>query len=520
MPAKRATARVYTVPAPIGGWNVRDQLPDMKPTDAVILDNCFCMPSEIMIRRGYTDWATGMAGTVKTIFDYDAPSGTEKIFAATDNAGTCQIYDVTSSGAVGAAVVTGLTSAKIRHCHFTNSGGTFVHVVNGADSLRIYNGTTWYTITGVSAPYAITGVTTSTLIDVVVHKRRLWFVESGTMSCWYLAIDAISGAATKFDFGPIFSRGGHIIKIDTWTLDAGYGSDDYLCVFTSAGEVAVYRGTDPSSAATWGLMGVFYIGSPTGFGSTCKYGGDLLIINKDGIAQMSKSLMSSRVSTHLQMTDKIQPQLAADTTTYSTSNAWDILLFPPANMLLVNIPVSTTTTYQYVMNTISGAWSRWTGLNARCWYFANENLWFGTTTGKVCKAWDMQSDNGAKVVATILPAFGKIASDAQLKKWNMARVLYATDCNGQAVTTSFAVDFNRSPTIPVPPSLTNSSRFTWDVSSWDGTAVWVGDFQMHRDWRSISGLGYWGALQINMYSMNSDMRVFSIDYSAEQGGVI
>ena len=64
---------------------------------------------------------------------------------------------------------------------------------------------------------------------------------------------------------------------------------------------------------------------------------------------------------------------------------WDLLLYPPQNMLLVNIPVSSTVSYQYVMNTISGAWSRWTNIPAYCWYFANENLYFGTA-GTVCTA--------------------------------------------------------------------------------------------------------------------------------------
>jgi len=32
-------------------------------------------------------------------------------------------------------------------------------------------------------------------------------------------------------------------------------------------------------------------------------------------------------------------------------------------------------------------------------------------------------------------------------------------------------------------------------------------------------MGYWGALQVNVESMYADVRIFSIDYSFEHGGV-
>jgi hypothetical protein len=512
-------AQTVSTPAPIGGWNTRDPLPEMKPLDAVILDNMFCLPSELQIRKGYTVWSSGISGTVKTIFDYDSPSGTEKIFAASDNLGNCSIYDVSVKGAVGAAIFTGLGSAKFSHTSFTNSGGSFMYALNGVDVPLLYDGTTWYPITGVSAPYAITGVTTTNLIDICLFKHRLWFTQKGTMACWYLPIDAIAGAATKFDFGPIFKRGGHVCKMDTWTIDGGYGVDDYFVVFTSNGEVAIYRGTDPASANTWALTGVFYIGSPTvqigdPVAKTCKYGGDLLIICKDGIAQMSKSLMSSRVSTHLQMTDKIQPTLANDTTTYMGNIGWDLLLYPPQNMLLVNIPISSTQSYQYVMNTISGAWSRWTGLPATCWYFANENLYAGGVGG-VYKAWDTQADNGADITATILPAYQKFGNSSMLKKWNMARVML-----GISSTTNYGftlqTDFNKDIQAFNMPASTPSNIGIWGVSKWGDGSVWGGTIYTERKWSSVYGMGYWGSLQVQIRTNQSDTRMYSIDYNLEQ----
>ena len=513
---RRQNAKTVTVTAPVGGWNARDPLAEMKPSDAVILDNWFCTPTELKVRKGYSNWATGLDGNVTSLIDYDNAAGANYLFAATD---TGKVYDVTAPGAVGAPVITGLSiSARWQHVQFANSGGAFLLAVNGSDNMHIYDGTTFYTITAISSPYAITGIATTSLIDVHTHKRRNWFIQNQTLKCWYLATDAIAGAATVFDFGPIFEYGGHITKIDTWSLDAGYGMDDYFVVITSAGQIAVYKGTDPSNAAEWALVGVYLAGSPVGMRCTCKYGGDVMFLNKDGLIPLSKSLMSSRVNTHLMITDKIQNQIAADTTTYKDNANWDLLLYPPQNMLLVNIPVSSTVSYQYVMNTISGAWSRWTNIPAYCWYFANENLYFGTA-GKVCKAWDTQADNGVPVITDLLPAFSTFGFGNRIKRWTMASVSMGS--NGAfAYSTLLNLDFDFISSSDVPNAGIVSESTVWDTGVWD-IDVWGGsEIYPFRQWNMASGLGYYGSYRIKTSSAVTDIRYYSTTYVFEPGSVL
>jgi hypothetical protein len=52
--AKQNTAKTASVPAPIGGWNARDSLANMSPTDAVQLVNWFPTPTDVTMRKGYT----------------------------------------------------------------------------------------------------------------------------------------------------------------------------------------------------------------------------------------------------------------------------------------------------------------------------------------------------------------------------------------------------------------------------------------------------------------------------------
>lgn len=517
MPAKQKVSNIVSIPAPIGGWNVRDPLPNMGPTYAPILDNVFCLPSEIQIRKGYTKWSE-FEGICHTVMDYDAATGEEKLLAAVNKDGDCTIYDISTKGITPPKLVEGLTSAEFRHCHYSTSGGYFSYYVNNADAAILYDGTTWHSVTGTSTPYAITGPADTVFLDVISHKRRLWFVQDNSLSAWYLPTDQIAGAAVEFDFAPIFSKGGHIVKIDTWSLDAGKGLDDYFVVFTTEGEVAVYTGINPADADTWTLQGVFYIGEPTGtVGHTVKYGGDLLIINRDGIAQMSKSLMSSRVNTWLQITDKIQPQLAQDTTTFAQLNGWDMTLFPPQNMLLVNIPINETQAYQYVMNTISGAWSRWTGINAKCWYTANDQLYFGAN-GFVGKAWDTQADNGSNIVADILPAYQNFGVASQLKRWTMGRIILGST-GSVAYGGRMEIDFNLNPAaISMPYSF--DSPFAKYGSGIYGVDVYGGSIVIKNQWKNLTGIGYWGAFHIQMQTNVSDIRLYAMDVMGEAGGNI
>ena len=125
-------SQTITVPAPVAGWNARDSIADMKPTDAVRLDNLYCTPYDVFLRSGYSNYATGMTGTINSLMSYSPPTGTAKLFAAVG----ANVYDVTSGGVVGAAVISTRTSDKWQHVNFGTAGGNFLIAVNGADKLQ------------------------------------------------------------------------------------------------------------------------------------------------------------------------------------------------------------------------------------------------------------------------------------------------------------------------------------------------------------------------------------------------
>ena len=274
-PRKTQITRISSVPAPVGGWNARDSYAAMGASDAVILENFFPLPYAVSLRKGFTEWVTGITDPVETVLQYRPPTGNGELFAAAG----ANIFDVSSSGAVGAAEVSALTSAQWQYINFSVGGTAYLYAVNGADKPLLYNGATWTPIDGASVP-AVTGVTTTTLANINIHKTRVWFCENGTLKAWYLPTNAVGGAALALDLSNLCQRGGYLVTMATWSYDNGRGMDDYAVFVTSEGEVIVYQGTDPASSATWSLVGVYAIGTPLGRRCAVKYGGDLLLISQ------------------------------------------------------------------------------------------------------------------------------------------------------------------------------------------------------------------------------------------------
>lgn len=509
---KGAVAQTYSVQAPIKGWNARDSIADMAAGYAVILKNWFPTTSDVMMRKGMAAHATGLGAQAETVLVHRPTTGGHKMFASAGS----NIYDVSSPGAVGAAVVTGLTSSQWQTTNFTTIGGSFSLLVNGSDEMRSYDGTTWTAINAASVP-AITGVLTTNLININVFKERVWYVQKGTLDVWYTGPGAFAGALTKFSLGSIFRKGGYLVSMGTWSVDGGRGLDDLAVFITSQGEVAVYQGTDPSSAATWGLVGVFSIGAPVGYRCLRSYQGDLLMITQDGLDVASRALMSSRGNKHSADTDIISGATNEATTLYGSSFGWEVTQFADAGMLLLNVPVGLGLQEQYVMNTTTGAWCQFTGWAANCFEVFNSELYFGTN-GEVRKAWTTNADLGANIVAEVVGAFDYWGSRSGQKAARMIRPVIGWDSNPAEFLLGIDVDY-----VIVTPtgaiSFPAASGGVWDTGLW-GSAIWGGDVTFNRNWYSAFGIGYALAPHLKVSSRTAEVRLAAFDFVYEKGGVL
>ena len=503
--------KTTSLPAPIGGLNDRDSIADMPMTDAVVMDNWWPYPSYLGVRKGSADHVTGFAAAVESLVEYLPTSGASALFAA---AGTA-IYNATTAGAVGAAVQSGLANARWQHAGITTPGGSFLYMVNGADKPRLWDGATWVAVDGVSTP-AITGVTTTTLIHVCLFKNRLFFVEKDTMSVWYLPVNSIGGAAAEIDMGSIFRLGGSIMACYTWTIDAGNGADDHFVIISTNGEVAVYRGTDPSTAAEWSIVGVFVLGRPIGRRCAVKYGGDLAINCMEGVYPLGKGLLSASVDRRVALTDKIQNSVSIAANGYASSYGWQVTLYPDANMLLLNVPLGSGVNFQYAQNTITGAWTKFTGWDANVWLNASSGLYFGDDT-TVKKAWTGNLDGTTPIVADVCGAFSFYSNRSSNKYWTMIRP-YIQTTGTPSILYALNTDFSLSD----PSGILVTAPFagmTWGAMTW-GAMTWGGGLVSTARWNTVGAVANSAAIRLKVQNNGADVRYTNCDAVYQIGGLL
>lgn len=511
----QAVARGDSVPPPVGGWDAISPLANMQPDRAVQLDNWFPQPGYVEIRKGFVEHSdTTEATPVESLMAYHgATASADRLFAAANDT----IYDVTTD--TPASAVTPLNNVRFQHVNIATSGGKFLWVCNGADTPRYYDGSTWSSVT-------ITGITAANIISVNEHLNRLWFVLKDSTKAAYLPVDSIQGAATEFDLGGVFDRGGYLVAMGTWSVDGGDGPEDYAAFVSSKGQVAIYTGIDPDSATTWQLKGVYLIGPPIGRRCFTRVGADLAIISIDGVLPISRALVVERgAAISVALTANIQPVMAQAARDWAGNFGWQLISYPRGTRAILNVPaLEGSSQQQYVMNTVTGGWCRFLAQQANCWEVFQDQLFFGGNAGIVYKADVGGSDDGDAITATLKTAFNYFGQRGNQKRWSMCRPILTTD--GQiSPGISFNVDFADDATFSTPDSsITPGAQ--WDQAVWDSD-VWPADELTTADWTTVSGIGYCASIGVRVNALSTGgpdlaptLRVNGFDVLYETGAFI
>lgn len=476
-------------PAPIKGWDAISPVAAMEPEYAVTLDNWVPRTGYCELRGGYNPWSQGLGvGTtpsVNTLMAYRPPNADEALFAASGQF----IYNVSNYGPYTVEVASRL-SDRWQHINFTPGGGasSYLLCVNGIDPCLAYNGTNWF------IP-AITGVSSTTLINIQSFKRRIWFVQKNSSKAWFLDTDAIQGAATALNLGPFMTKGGYLVAIATWTLDGGQGPDDYIVFITSSGQYIVYKGTDPTNANAWDLVGTFDVVAPIGSRCFTRFGADNLVITTQGVLPLSQALPFDPAATRsVAITNRIQNAMLEAAQAYKNFFGWQIISFPQQGLLVLNVPTQQeNSAVQYVQNTITGAWCSFSGWNATCFEVFNGSLYFGGVNGSVNLAYTGPNDGGEAIESRMNCAFNYFDEPGRLKNPGMVRPFFVAD--GKLIPT-IVIDADFETTLsPTTTVVGLSSGYLWDTALWD-VALWGTNTIKVINWLSANALGT--ALSINM----------------------
>ena len=584
--ARSVKTRTVTVPSPVGGLDALNSLAAMPPTNAVVMDNLVPGVNSCAIRDGYKSAVTGFAASVETLMPYNAYAGS-KLFACSGTS----FYDASLVGAVGAAVVTGLSNARWEHVNFGTIGGQFLICANGTDAMRIYDGSKWMkytdgtgltiasitrvgtlatltttaphglatgqtvtvagatpsqynvtaatiTVTGAttftyvmaSDPGAsaspvgtltitfpvITGVNTALIKDVQVYANRVWLIEKNSFRVWYLPLNSIAGAASSIDFSSLCILGGSLAGMVTWFVNSEFGAITYAAFVTTQGEVLLYQGSDPSNAATWTKTGQFRIGRPIGQRFYERVGNDTLLITADGIIPMSKASITDRQTQSDAISFNVTQLVGDDIAVYGNNFGWQVILYPFGNKIFLNVPRNAPSeNIQYVMNTITNKWCRYTGLAAKCWALYNDNIYFGSSTS-VNQAEFGNDDNGAAITMTCVPAFSYFGAPGAVKLFTAARpTINANGSYTPKIGMSF--DFQTTPSVSSPMTNISGDIAVWDAVKWDITP-WAAPAAISRKLQWVGGSGFAASMTIASSTKGMKVEWLSTDFIFEIGG--
>lgn len=499
----QGTNKPLNLSPPVEGINADRFLMGMKPAEAVAMENFFPYADRLETRPGFVSHTTAFSEIPLSLHVYSRGNGTQELFATCDDG----VFDATSAGVVGTAEIA-LTEGRTVSTMISTGAGHYMFLVNGTDTLKRYNGTTWSSIA------TLGGVATETLSYIETYRQRLYFVVKDSLSIAYLPVNSISGSLTNYSLGAIFRRGGYLVALATWTVDGGSGPDDYLVVFSSEGELAVFTGNDPSYVTTWNLSGVYYLGKPLGRLPLFKYGGDLLVLCEEGLIPLSKKLQSTTIEKTTAISENIRPLLNEAARAYSSYDGWQVIYQPDYPFILVNVP-SFPTRKQYVMNAQTGAWTTFTGWEAYAFARVGKELYFSTETS-VCRVTGV-SDDGANIVAALLQAYSRLGSP-KTKQIKLVKP-YLAAAGAVSYTLGLAQDFSTIEEYTNPVIGVSVSLSLWGTGVW-GTDVWGStEPETIQNWYTLpDGYSSWKAFYLSVSANTTVVSYFGSDALATVGG--
>lgn len=522
--AKQRVAQIFPLGAPVRGIDDTSSLANMDPLYAIDMMNLFPEAGSLRVRHGYQLHAENMTANGKTIMTFNAPGGTTEIFCATDDG----IYDVTSETSAP-SIVHALTDGYVSWTMFSNIAGHWLIGCNGVDAPFIYDGTTWDSFVNDPAPSAPGEILTGTvlvedLIAVHVHKNRLWFIEKDTLSAWYLNLNAVSGDATEFPLGGIFSLGGQLKSMFSITFDSGVGSDDVLVFQSSKGELGGYAGSNPDTVLDWGLIARFFVGSPLGDRTNVQLSGDVLLLTEFGVisalgiiegryqlgAEDSKANVSSRISRTISRIVRER----------NSEPAWEILTSSVNQYVIINIQQFSPETsapqpaFQLVMNSVTGAWTKF-DLPAITMYGIGQLVYFTDAFGRVWKYGAVEVDNldfdsqgGTRIVSSLQQAYSYLDMPTINKHFKFLRPIVEAAVR-PGISVSISTDYSPTDlsTIPAPSGVMIQGAL-WDDGLWDA-GLWTPSIVRFETLVGVYGIGYSASLLLKMSSATTTKFVSS-----------
>lgn len=521
------TQTVFTPPMQ-GGINSVAAAGNVPPADALFLYNMIPNDYGVRVRNGCREHCPPIpnGNPVLSLIPFStmqaAAAPNDKMFAATQDG----IYDVSTPGVTPVRVLAWpnpIAPAGYVSWHaFATIAGQFLLVCD------LVNG--YYVYTAATNTWAQGNITSADEVQmdfVTVWKNRVWFIQRNSGRAWYLPVGSISGNATAFDFGNKFKYGGWLKSLWNWTLDAGEGMDDYLVAISSAGDMVVYKGTDPAQASTFNMVGWWFIGRTTqGRRQANDMGGELLVLSTYGVLQLSKVIAGLPVTDEgASISYKINSRLNVFMQWTWQEFGWDIKLYPRGQLIFITTPKEVGKPWmQFVYSVTTRSWAQFVDLHMTSCEPWRGNFYFGTDTGQVM-VYDGFSDNvliaddGASAKAIdweMLTGYQMYTNAPEFKRVHFLRPQFVGTAKPiYSIKASYDFDLQR---IVGSPPYVDPKTGLWNTGIWEN-AYWGGSYIVDQPPRGAAGMGRHIAIAMKGRSAVETIHV-GTDVLFDKGGML
>lgn len=389
---KRSTASSMMITPPVKGWNTRDPISAMDPDYALECVNFFPAFGTVDLRQGQTLQVTASGNNA---FFGTFKSGTVDALLVSNFSGG--ILSIVPGSSPGTSIAGAVTTTGFFTYFQQFKDRVFMTTDFGLDHIYTWTGTGTIAASGFTGP----GGDDMLLGPMASYKNRIYFAHraafssgiprNGNLEIWYPpganGVAAITGALAKFDLSTIFRLGGYISFIGSVTRAKDFSEEELFAIVSSEGEILVYSGDSPDSN-NWGILGHYFIPKPCSPKSLYYVGSNLVIVTRQGVFGMdaimaggfggssSDSILNNSLDDVIKSAF-VNAVIAADSAIFGYDDLiWSGIYYPRGNYLLINIPLTNITSEQYVMNTVTGAWCRFTNQNAYSWIVYQDRLYY------------------------------------------------------------------------------------------------------------------------------------------------
>lgn len=514
---REGIGRIYTMSAPVAGWNRKLPLPSVPEIFALSLVNWIPTATGVKKRGGserMTD--TAFTSACETVLGINLEDGTSQVIVAGDNdLMTVNLTTHARSSVKGGSTI---TSNRWQFTQFYDR----IFVANGADRVLSYNGTGNFAAAG----FTISASPDDNLYSPFAYRERLYFCK-GTSIFYTQNVREITGALDEFDFATILTKGGKLLFGMSSTFNIGDHSQELFVVVSSEGEVIAYEGSDPSDIS-WDIVGHFYLPRSPNYSAFFAAGAGLQIITEQGVISLSEVINPSadtkKTGRYLAATSNIDDAFASAMKNAFSNYGWCGVNHTHGNLLIINVPVSSNRSIQFVQNTLTeGAWCSFEGFNAASWFVSGDYAYFGGFDGHLYRYDSAQNDNvfeaseGDGINCRGETAFTYAGDQNTLKMFLQALpIVYTT--GDATLNIGVNVTFGRNASVS-PVQISGTTGGFWDDAEWD-VDDWADNESIFLEWKSIEGSGINCSIVFSGTLTSVDMQILGFLLQVADGGVI